>query len=157
MAKHGIDAVVFEKGALGEGASTRNGGAVSGGVNVGKGFSGKPAAIDAGRAERMLSDAYDAFALVERLIEEEVIDCYWQKRGRFGGAWTPAYFKYQESRLEVLNNNAQSGAYMVPRERQRDEIASDYYYGGWLSSAPRACTRRFTTRGCSMRVAGAAS
>jgi glycine/D-amino acid oxidase-like deaminating enzyme len=132
LAKHGIDAVVFERGALGEGASTRNGGAVSGGVNVGKSFSGKPAEVDAGRVGRMLSDAYDAFALVERLIGEETIGCFWQKRGRFVGAWTPAHFKYQETRVNTLNNNAQSGAYMIARERQRDEIASDYYYGGMV-------------------------
>jgi len=132
LSKHGIDAVVFEKGVLGEGASTRNGGAVSGGVNVGKSFSGKPAQVDAARAARMLSDAYDAFALVERLIDEEAIDCSWQKRGRFVGAWTRKHFAYQESRLASLNDNAQSGAYMVPRERQRDEIASDYYYGGMV-------------------------
>ena len=31
-----------------------------------------------------------------------------------------------------LNDAAQSGAYMVPRERQREEIASDYYYGGMV-------------------------
>ena len=74
LSKHGIDAVVLERGALGEGASTRNGGAVSGGVNVGKSFSGKPADVDPVRAGRMLSDAYDAFALVERLIDEEAID-----------------------------------------------------------------------------------
>jgi glycine/D-amino acid oxidase-like deaminating enzyme len=132
LSKHGIDAVVFERGALGEGASTRNGGAVSGGVNVGKSFSGKPAAVDAERAGRMLSDAHDAFALVERLIAEEAIDCFWQKQGRFVGAWTPTHFVYQESRLNTLNNNAQSGAYMVPRARQREEIASDYYYGGMV-------------------------
>jgi glycine/D-amino acid oxidase-like deaminating enzyme len=123
LSKHGIDAVVLERGALGEGASTRNGGAVSGGVNVG---------IDPERTGRMLSDAYDAFALVERLIEDENIDCFWQKCGRFVGAWTPAHFDYQETRLEHLNDNAQSGAYMVPRERQRNEIASDYYYGGMV-------------------------
>ena len=41
FAKHGIDAVVLEAGALGVGASTRNGGSVSGGVNVGKSFSGR--------------------------------------------------------------------------------------------------------------------
>jgi glycine/D-amino acid oxidase-like deaminating enzyme len=130
--KHGIDAVVFERGALGEGASTRNGGAVSGGVNVGKSFSGKPAEVDPARAGRMLADAYDAFGLVERLIEEEAIDCSWQKRGRFVGAWIPAHFAYQESRLTSLNDNAGSGAYMVPRDRQRAEIASDYYYGGMV-------------------------
>ena len=132
LSKHGIDAVVFEKGALGEGASTRNGGAVSGGVNVGKSFSGKAVETDPARAARMLSDAYDAFALVERLIEDERIDCFWQKRGRFQGAWTPAHFAYQQSRLASLNDSAQSGAYMVPRERQRAEIASDYYYGGMV-------------------------
>lgn len=132
LSKHGIEAVVFERGALGEGASTRNGGAVSGGVNVGKSFSGKPAEVDPERAGRMLSDAYDAFALVERLIGDENIDCLWQKRGRFVGAWTSTHFSYQETRLKQLNGNAQSGAYMVPRERQRDEIASDYYYGGMV-------------------------
>jgi glycine/D-amino acid oxidase-like deaminating enzyme len=132
LSKHGVDAVVFERGALGEGASTRNGGAVSGGVNIGKGFNGKAAEVDAARAARMLSDGYDAFALVERLIEEEAIDCFWQQRGRFQGAWTPAHFAYQQSRLAGLNDSAQSGAYMVPRERQRDEIASDYYYGGMV-------------------------
>jgi glycine/D-amino acid oxidase-like deaminating enzyme len=132
LSKHGIDAVVLERGALGEGASSRNGGAVSGGVNVGKSFSGKPAEVDPERAGRMLSDAHDAFALVERLIEEEAIDCFWQKRGRFVGAWTPQHFAYQQSRIGSLNDNAQSGAYMVPRERQRNEIASDYYYGGMV-------------------------
>jgi glycine/D-amino acid oxidase-like deaminating enzyme len=132
LAKHGIDAVVFEKGALGEGASTRNGGAVSGGVNIGKGFSGRAATVDPARAALMLSDGHDAFSLVERLIDEEEIDCHWQKRGRFQGAWTPKHFAYQQSRLGALNDAAQSGAYMVPREQQRGEIASDYYYGGMV-------------------------
>ncbi|MBV8777218.1 MAG: FAD-binding oxidoreductase [Alphaproteobacteria bacterium] len=132
LTKLGIDAVVFESGVLGEGASTRNGGAVSGGVNVGKGFSGRTAAVEPERAGRMLSDAAEAFALVEHLIAEENIDCCWQKRGRFVGAWTPAHFAYQEGRLRSLNASARSGAYMVPRTAQRDEIDSDYYYGGMV-------------------------
>lgn len=132
LSKHGIDALVLERGALGEGASTRNGGAVSGGVNIGKSFSGKAAEVDAERAACMLSDGYDAFALVERLIAEEQIDCFWQKRGRFQGAWTPHHFAYQQSRLASLNESAQSGAYMVPRAQQREEIASDYYFGGMV-------------------------
>src|SRR6266436_2634808 len=43
LAKHGIDAAVLEAHELGFGASTRNGGAVSGGVNVGKSFTGRTA------------------------------------------------------------------------------------------------------------------
>ena len=132
LSRHGVDAVVLERGALGVGASTRNGGSVSGGVNVGKSFSGRASEVDPERAHHLLADASDAFALIERLIEEEAIECFWQKRGRFVGAWTPAHFAYQEHRLGSLNDAAQSGAAMVPRERQREEIASDYYYGGMV-------------------------
>jgi|SRR6267142_2600983 len=41
LADAGIESCVFEAGELGIGASTRNGGAVSGGVNIGKSFTGK--------------------------------------------------------------------------------------------------------------------
>src|SRR3546814_4551646 len=37
LARHGIDVTVLEAGLFGQGASTRNGGHVSGGVNLGKG------------------------------------------------------------------------------------------------------------------------
>src|SRR5712672_1794951 len=81
LAKHGVAAVVLERGALGIGASTRNGGSVSGGVNIGKSFSGRAAEVAPERAQALLVDAADAFSL---------------------------------------------------SERQRDEIASDYYYGGMV-------------------------
>ena len=132
LAKHGIDAVVLEAGELGFGASTRNGGAVSGGVNIGKSFTRKTPDIDPDRVPRLLSDASDGFALIDRLIEEEKIDCFWEKPGRFVGAWAKRHFEWQSQRLAVLNASAQSGAYMVPRERQRDEMASDYYLGGMV-------------------------
>jgi glycine/D-amino acid oxidase-like deaminating enzyme len=132
LAKHGVEAVVLERGALGVGASTRNGGSVSGGVNIGKSFSGRVAEVSPERAQHLLSDGSDAFSLIERLIAEEGIECFWKKRGRFVGAWTPKHYAAQEKRLAGLNDAAQSGASMVPRERQREEIASDYYYGGMV-------------------------
>jgi glycine/D-amino acid oxidase-like deaminating enzyme len=132
LSKHGIDAVVLEANEPGSGASTRNGGAVSGGVNIGKSFTGRTADVAPDRAEQMLSDASDAFALIDRLIDEEKIACFWEKPGRFVGAWTKQHFAAQSRRLAVLNSAAQSGAYMVPRERQREEIASDYYFGGMV-------------------------
>src|SRR5438477_3122442 len=132
LAKHGVAAVVLERGPLGIGASTRNGGSVSGGVNIGKSFSGRAADVAPERAQALLADAADAFALIERLIADEAIECCWQKRGRFVGAWTPDHFAAQEKRLKNLNDDAGSGAAMLPRERQREEIASDYYYGGMV-------------------------
>jgi glycine/D-amino acid oxidase-like deaminating enzyme len=132
LARHGIAAVVLESNELGFGASTRNGGAVSGGVNVGKSFSGKTIEVDADRAAKLLFDAADAFSLIDRLIDEEQIACFWEKPGRFAGAWTKKHFAAQERRITMLNTGAQSGAHMVPRERQREEIASDYYFGGMV-------------------------
>ena len=132
LAKHGVDAVVLEANELGFGASTRNGGAVSGGVNIGKSFTGRIPNIQLERAERLLSDASDAFALTDRLIAEEGIACFWEKPGRFVGAWTKGHFAAQAQRLAMLNSAAQSGAYTVPRERQREEIDSDYYFGGMV-------------------------
>ena len=132
LTKHGVDAVVLEASELGFGASTRNGGAVSGGVNVGKSFTGKTIEVDDDRVDRILSDAADAFALIDRLINEEKIDCFWEKPGRFVGAWARKHYAAQSRRVATLNAAAQSGAYMVPRDRQRAEIASDYYFGGMV-------------------------
>ena len=101
FAKLGVEAVVLERGALGIGASTRNGGSVSGGVNIGKSFSGRAADVSRERADALLADAADAFSLIERLIAEETIECFWQKRGRFVGAWTPQHYAVQEKRLEI--------------------------------------------------------
>ncbi|WP_374445210.1 NAD(P)/FAD-dependent oxidoreductase [Stella sp.] len=132
LANAGIEAVVLEAKEPGWGASTRSGGAVSGGVNVGKSFSGRTFQGTPEQIAAVLNSAADAFSLIESLIEREEIDCFWQKHGRFVGAWTPGHYENQAKRIEKLNRDAQSGSYMVPRERQREEIASDYYYGGMV-------------------------
>jgi glycine/D-amino acid oxidase-like deaminating enzyme len=131
-AKNGIDCVVLEAAELGFGASTRNGGGVSGGVNIGKSFSGKTLDPESDRARAVLMDGADAFSLIERLIAEEGISCHWNKTGRFVGAWTPAHYASQAKKIAMLNDAARSEAYMVPRDRQREEMASDYYYGGMV-------------------------
>jgi len=132
LADSGVGATVIEADEPGCGASTRSGGAVSGGVNVGKSFSGKSIDPDSERAERMISDAADAFSLIERIIEHEKIACFWEKRGRFVGAWAPSHYDALARRVDLLNRAANSGCSMLPRARQREEIASDYYHGGMI-------------------------
>ena len=127
-----IEACVLEAAELGAGASTRSGGGVTGGVNIGKSFTGKVLSRDPGVVKVILASGYDAFSLIETLIEREGIHCFWEKKGRFVGAWTPRDYKFQESRVASLNADADAGSYMVPRERQREEMASDYYFGGMV-------------------------
>lgn len=132
LADAGIDSVVLEAAELGSGASTRSGGGVSGGVNIGKSFTGRNTVTDPEVAAVLLASGSDAFSFIETLIDRERIDCFWEKKGRFVGAWTPADYKAQEKRVASLNAGAAAGSYMVPRERQREEMASDYYYGGMV-------------------------
>ena len=129
LAKLGLDSVVLEAQEPGFGGSSRNGGMVSGGVNVGKKYTGSTANDE---LDRLYSDAADSFSLIERIIAEEKIDCEWTMAGRFGGAWAPKHFKQMAAKVASLNEHANSGAYMLPKERQRDEIASDYYHGGMV-------------------------
>jgi glycine/D-amino acid oxidase-like deaminating enzyme len=130
LADAGIESCVLERGELGAGASTRNGGAVSGGVNIGKSFTGRVLTRDPELVRELLGSGQDAFSLIENLIARERIACAWEKAGRFVGAWTPGHYKVLERGIANLNAYAGSGAHMVPRERQREEMASDYYYGG---------------------------
>ena len=127
----GLDSVVLDAEEPGFGASTRNGGMVSGGVAVGKKYTG---ANTKEELKRLYTDASDSFSIIERLIEDNKIDCEWTKSGRFGGAWAKKHFVQMTKKIEPLNEYADSGAYMLPQERQHDEIASDYYFGGMVIS-----------------------
>ena len=127
LARDGTDVTVVDAEALGWGASTRNGGMVSGGANVGKNANADPALM-----AEMLDEAYAAFEHFEGVIAREEIDCSYARVGRFVGAHCPSAYETQAKKIEALNEHADSGAYMVPRAEQHREIASDYYYGGMI-------------------------
>jgi glycine/D-amino acid oxidase-like deaminating enzyme len=126
----GLDCLVLDANEPGFGGSTRNGGMVSGGVNVGKRYLAKP--MSAEEAAPFLSDAAEAFTAVESLIERESIACHWKKSGYFLGAWCRSHFDDMAKKVSALNEHARSDSYLVPRERQREEIGSDYYRGGMV-------------------------
>jgi choline dehydrogenase-like flavoprotein len=91
LADSGIETCVLEAAELGSGASTRSGGGVSGGVNIGKSFTGKVHTRDPEIVKVILASGHDAFSLIETMIEREKIDCYWQRlHGRcHAGAQAP--------------------------------------------------------------------
>jgi glycine/D-amino acid oxidase-like deaminating enzyme len=130
LARNGTEVLVLDAAEPGFGASTRNGGMVSGGVNVGKRYFSR--AMSDAEAAPFLQDAADAFSHVENLIIREKIDCGWHKHGYFLGAWSASHYKSLAHKAELLNAEAMSGCYVVPRERQREDIGSDYYYGGMV-------------------------
>jgi glycine/D-amino acid oxidase-like deaminating enzyme len=132
LRRNGVAAVVLERGDFGVGASTRNGGMISGGTNLGKGLGGKsPIADEFERNKaRLMAAGAESLTVLEDIIAREKIECGLIKSGRFVGAWTPKHYANQAAKIDSLNKYANAGASMVPRERQREFIASDYYYGG---------------------------
>src|SRR5215813_8003271 len=80
LADAGIEACVLEAAELGAGASTRSGGGVTGGVNIGKSFTGKVLARDPEVVKTIMASGHDAFSLIEELIAREKIECFWEKK-----------------------------------------------------------------------------
>jgi glycine/D-amino acid oxidase-like deaminating enzyme len=130
LARAGTGVVVLEAEDFGFGASTRNGGAVSGGVNLGKGMSGAKSGGTDPAVRAMVGDAAESFTHLETVIAREGIDCHYERTGRFVGAFAPSHYRRFAARVEMLNAAAGAEATLVPRGRQREEIATDYYFGG---------------------------
>jgi len=135
LARNGTWVTVLEAEDFGHGASTRNGGQVSG-LNVGKGPSGgskvspTEKALGPERMQALLAGGAEAMSNIEALIEREAIDCHYRRAGRFVGAYTPAHFEAMRHRIELANAGGDAGAELLPPDRQREEIGSDFYCGG---------------------------
>lgn len=128
LASAGLDAVVLEADQIGSGASTRN----SGGISI---------AIRTDRIPRARGDAYrmeairagfESMAQFEDSLQRFGIECDYRVRGRFVGAHTPAAFEALSRRAEETNRAVDAGAHLVPRERQREEIDSRWFFGGMV-------------------------
>ncbi len=135
LRRAGTDVVVIEANEFGSGASSRNGGAVSGGINLGKGLSGRRGAdrdAVAREAAALLGDAADSLRLLEEIIAREGIECCYERRGRFVGAYTPRHYDDLARKLDAINRDADGEATMLAKASQHEEIASDFYYGGMV-------------------------
>jgi glycine/D-amino acid oxidase-like deaminating enzyme len=124
---------VIDAERIGWGASSRNGGMVSGGLKVASSELGRRVGPDLGRA--IVSAAVASFPFIEELIARERLDCDYVRCGRFVAAWTPRHYRSLASRAEFIAEITGLPTRMVPRSRQHEELASDHYYGGMVAAA----------------------
>ena len=145
LARLGRDALVLDAEAIGWGASSRNGGMVSGGLKLAS-------------APRAVAQAAAAsLPFVEELIAREEIDCDYVRTGRFVPAWTPAHLRALAARAGSIAELTGLPTRMVPRARQREELGSDHYFGGMVADATGALHPAKYVRGlaAAARKAGA--
>jgi glycine/D-amino acid oxidase-like deaminating enzyme len=83
-------------------------------------------------ASAMLRDAANSLLLLEEIIAREGIECFYERKGRFVGAYTPRHYDDLARQLDALNRDTDGEAYMLAKPRQHDEIASDFYCGGMV-------------------------
>jgi glycine/D-amino acid oxidase-like deaminating enzyme len=127
LARRGAAVTLVEAHTLGWGASTRNGGIVHPGYKWGPRALVTRYGEETGRA--LYRDTLESYALVKRLIAEEGIDCDFREVGYLDLAYAPSHVRHLEEAAESLAGFGVDTTF-VPRERLREEIGSDAYYGG---------------------------
>ena len=127
LARRGVSVTLLEARTLGWGGSTRNGGIVH------PGYKREPDELverygeETGRA--LYRETLDSYGTVKRLIAEEAIDCDFREFGHIELAYAPSHMDRLRHASEGLTAFGVE-ATIVPRERIREEIGSEAYYGG---------------------------
>ena len=131
LAKSGADVVVLDAQRPGFGASTRNGGMVGGGYRLS--LEQMTERYGAETAHALLRESHiDSLAFAASLIEDEAMSCDFHTYGRFRGQWNKAEYDAAARSLDQLRDLVPVNIEMIPPERQRQEVGTDFYCGGML-------------------------
>lgn len=127
-ARAGRETLVLDAEDVGWGCSSRNGGLVS--------TSFKPTLEELATrhgqeaAFSMLQEGHKALDYIADFIEQENIECDWQRVGRFHAAHNARQYETLANKIANQPKGLEVEAHMVPRAEQHNEIGTDLYYGG---------------------------
>jgi glycine/D-amino acid oxidase-like deaminating enzyme len=128
LARKGARVTVLEKETVGWGASGRNGGMCTTGLAIGFRTAVERYGVPAAKA--MYLSYNEAIDTVEKLVTEEGIDADFARTGKLKLACKPAHYERLARTHEALAELIGYETILVPRERMREELGSDYYHGG---------------------------
>jgi glycine/D-amino acid oxidase-like deaminating enzyme len=126
LADRGVAVTLLEAHTLGWGASTRNGGIVHAGYKSSAPQLIKRYGGETGRA--LYAETLESYQLVKQLIAEYAIDCDFREVGHLELAYAPSHVPELEHAREGLASVGVT-SHTLPRERIREEIGTDAYYG----------------------------
>jgi glycine/D-amino acid oxidase-like deaminating enzyme len=128
LARAGRKVLVLDAAPFGGGCSGRNGGQVA--------YSIKPtlATLSARHGKEIAAgicaEGQRAIAHLRSLAQDEGLAFDWRPRGCFVGAHTPKAFAALVREAETHPSGYVQKAEIIPRSRQQEEIASEFYHGG---------------------------
>jgi glycine/D-amino acid oxidase-like deaminating enzyme len=134
LTRGGAKPVVLDREPIGWGASSRNGGHLSGAGGLGKANPKLVQQTDPGVLAAMFDEAEQSFDDFEHLIEREGLDCFYRRGGRFVGAHAPSAMRALEKRADMLNRTRPGEARLIAKQDVGQEIATERYEGGMVLS-----------------------
>ena len=132
LGRNGVCALVLDREGIGWGASSRNGGALSGAGSLGKSRSDLVEAFGKDFVSELMEEGEQAFEDFEGFVAREGLECDYVRCGRLVGAHAPAAVDGLKRRIDLINAAGGEEAFFVPRDRVGEEIATNRYFGGML-------------------------
>ena len=128
LANAGRSVQVFDKERPGYGASTRNGGFVSGTTHIK--LNPLIETIGLEKAKALFQEGIEAQTWLRRFIEDQKIDCGYTRTGRFTGAFRPEDYDHLAREAEAVNKHFARDVKVISKAEQHREIGTDSYHGG---------------------------
>ena len=133
LARLGHQVTVLDAERIGWGASSRNGGMVSGGMKVAR--TALAEKLGAEQARNIAMAAAASFPFIEETIAREGIDCDYTRCGRFVAAWTPKHYDALARAADYIADITGLPTEMLPPSRQQEALGSGHYHGGMKAAA----------------------
>ena len=127
LARGGASVVVFDRGLVGSGASSRNGGQVLTGMKLDPGT--LVGQFGESRARELFQISLDSIATLERLIAEEAMSCEYARTGHILAASKPSHFEAFDEERSLLARVFDHPVHLVPAADQAGELGSSVYFG----------------------------
>ncbi len=129
----GHEVTVLDAERIGWGASSRNGGMVSGGLKVASADLSRRYGPD--QAREITQACAASLGFIEETIAREAIDCDYVRCGRYVAAWSPAHHAMLARNAERVAAVTGLPTRMVAKADQRMYLGSDHYHGGMQADA----------------------
>ncbi|MDO7836783.1 FAD-binding oxidoreductase [Sphingobium sp. HBC34] len=132
LARQGASVMLLEQGQVAGEASGRNGGQCNNGTAHDYGALSARFGKDIAKAYyRVHCDAVD---MVERIAQQEGIDCAFRRCGRVKLAAKPAHYDKLARAHDLLRAEVDDNVRLVPPDRMREEVGSDAFHGALIQT-----------------------
>ena len=128
LAKSGLSVSVFERNTIGWGASSRNGGMATPGLKLDISKIYKNYRAELGK--EFWQASVNAIDLLDTIINEEHIDCDWQRKGHCSLAFKQSHFDEMEEYADWLDKEFGHKKSLILKSELQSEIGTDAFYGG---------------------------